>query len=136
MAEYVEKVVPVLLRGQSQLDILAFRHPLAGTQLVKGTLEDGERPDEAALRELAEESGIEDAVVERPLGELAYPGIAQYWRFFLCSVPRPLQDEWTFFTQDDGGLNFAFFWHELNKLPDNSWHPDFHRALSLIRRNL
>ncbi|HQV25125.1 MAG TPA: DNA mismatch repair protein MutT, partial [Acinetobacter sp.] len=32
----MKKVVPVILRNQKQgLEILAFRHPLAGIQLVK-----------------------------------------------------------------------------------------------------
>ena len=35
------KVCPVVLRGTTAdgIDILAFRHPLAGAQLVKGTIE-------------------------------------------------------------------------------------------------
>lgn len=38
----MKKVVPVILRHQKHehgLEILAFRHPLAGIQLVKGTIE-------------------------------------------------------------------------------------------------
>ena len=59
MAKLVHKVVPILLRRRERLEILAFRHPQAGTQLVKGTLENGEKAEDATLRELAEESGIE-----------------------------------------------------------------------------
>ena len=136
MAKQVHKVVPIVIRRREGLEILAFRHPQAGTQLVKGTLEDSERPEDAALRELAEESGIGDAAVVRPLGQMTLRQIAQHWRFFLCRVPRPLKDQWTFFTQDDGGHLFAFFWHKLNQPPDNNWHPDFHRALTFVRRQL
>jgi 8-oxo-dGTP pyrophosphatase MutT (NUDIX family) len=54
----MKKVVPVILRHPTQsLEILAFRHPLAGSQLVKGTIEQGEKYDEAAIRELFEETG-------------------------------------------------------------------------------
>ncbi len=35
-----------------------FRHPLAGIQLVKGTVEPSENPADAARRELFEESGL------------------------------------------------------------------------------
>ena len=136
MAKLVHKVVPIVIRRRERLEILSFRHPQAGTQLVKGTLEDGEEAGDAALRELAEESGIEDAAVVRALGQMTLREIAQHWRFFLCRVPRPLQDEWTFFTQDDGGHLFAFSWHDLNTPPDNSWHQDFHRALTFLRGQL
>ncbi|WP_410001350.1 NUDIX domain-containing protein [Rhizobium leguminosarum] len=40
------------------LEILAFTHPSAGNQFVKGTVEEGERPQDAAARELREESGL------------------------------------------------------------------------------
>lgn len=33
------KACPVVLRHSTELEILAFRHPLAGLQLVKGTVE-------------------------------------------------------------------------------------------------
>ena len=50
-----EKVCPYVLRGAGdRLEVLAFRHPLAGCQLVKGSLEPGERVVVGALRELAE----------------------------------------------------------------------------------
>ena len=134
MAKMVHKVVPIVLRRREQLEILAFRHPQAGTQLVKGTLEAGEKVEDATLRELAVESGIENAAVVRPLGELTYRKIAQHWRLFLCRVPGQLPDAWSFFTEDDGGHLFDFFWHELVRPADDRWHPDFHRALTFVRR--
>ena len=51
--EIMKKIVPVVLRHQQQgLEILAFRHPLAGTQLVKGTIEQDEKHEQAAVRGL------------------------------------------------------------------------------------
>ena len=126
----------MVIRRRQKLEVLAFRHPLAGIQLLKGTLEDGERPEMGALRELAEESGVEDATVVRPLGQLAFPGIGQHWRFYLCRVARPMPDEWIFFTDDDGGHLFALFWHDLDTPPDSSWHQDFQCALSFLRDQL
>ena len=35
----VDKACPVVLRHTTELEVLAFRHPLAGLQLVKGTVE-------------------------------------------------------------------------------------------------
>ena len=55
----IQKVVPVVLRVQNaETQILVFHHPLAGIQIVKGTVELNEMLEEAALRELFEESGI------------------------------------------------------------------------------
>ena len=133
MAKLVHKVVPIILRRRERLEILAFHHPKEGSQLVKGTLEKGEKTEDATLRELAEESGIENAVVIRPLGQVTLREIAQHWHPFLCRVPGQLPDQWTFFTQDDGGHLFDFFWHELDKPTDDSWHQDFHRAMTLVR---
>ncbi len=54
------KACPVVLRGAAagRVDVLVFRHPLAGTQLVKGTIEAAEVIQRAAERELLEESGL------------------------------------------------------------------------------
>ncbi|MDR2306017.1 MAG: NUDIX domain-containing protein [Paucimonas sp.] len=62
------KACPVVLSSSLPIRFLLFRLPLAGTQLVKGTIEHGELPREAALRELTEKSGITAATVETDLG--------------------------------------------------------------------
>lgn len=55
----IEKVVPVIFRNINQTtEILVFKHPIAGIQIVKGTVEVNEELETAALRELYEESGI------------------------------------------------------------------------------
>ena len=49
----IEKVVPVIFRNINQrTEILVFKHPIAGIQIVKGTVETNEELEEAALREL------------------------------------------------------------------------------------
>lgn len=134
MSHTVHKVCPVVLRlrdGREQ--ILAFRHPLAGTQLVKGTLEPGEQPAAAALRELAEESGIDRASATEKIGELDIPEAEQRWDFYLCSPDDDLPEQWDFFTTDGGGHVFRFFWYNLDDEPDESWHPDFRTALAYVR---
>ena len=55
----MNKVCPVILRkNNNTLEILLFKHPTAGIQLVKGTIEKSEPVFQAAIRELYEESGI------------------------------------------------------------------------------
>lgn len=134
MNNYVHKVCPVILRQRGDSwQILAFRHPQAGTQLIKGTLEAGEQPENAVLRELAEESGINRAIVVEKIGELEIDEVEQHWHIFLCQPTGILLEEWSFFTTDDGGHIFQFFWHGLDEEPDETWHPVFKNALTFIR---
>ncbi|BAQ74205.1 NUDIX family hydrolase [Pseudomonas sp. Os17] len=129
------KACPVLLRYTTELEVLAFRHPLAGLQLVKGTVEAGESTAAAAVRELAEEAGVE-AEESRFLG-LWHSGFAgQVWAFHECRVPAPLPESWTHFTADDGGHHFEFFWHALASPPSAQWHPLFQAALVFLRERL
>ena len=130
------KVCPVLLRSKhGNLQILAFRHPLAGYQIVKGTIEPDEAPEAAVLRELFEESGINSASIIRHLGiwETGYKN--QVWSIYLCQA-KQLADEWIHHTQDDGGLDFSFFWHSLSENPDAAWHPLYRKALQWIKRKV
>ncbi len=134
MNPYTHKVCPVILRKQGDTwQILAFKHPKAGTQLIKGTLEAGEQPETAVLRELAEESGIEQAAVVEKIGEFDIHETEQHWHLFLCQPAGALREEWSFFTADGGGLVFQFFWHPLDEEPDETWHQVYRRALALIR---
>lgn len=134
MKHYIQKVCPVLLRQRDNTwQILAFRHPKAGTQLIKGTIEVGEPPEVAVLRELAEESGLVDATVVEKIGELSMDESEQQWHIFLCQAAHDLPEEWDFFTTDGGGNLFHFFWHSLDEAPDKSWHAHFRLALEWIR---
>lgn len=133
----VDKVCPVVLRKKGEsTEVLAFRHPLAGFQLVKGTVEAGEEFIAAAARELAEESGIEalNSIEFKGSWNSYYKG--QTWHFFLCLPTETPQEEWTFFTKDDGGLDFHFFWFDLEKTPGYEWPDVFVSALNYIRENI
>jgi len=131
---FAPKVFPVILRRrEGRVDILAFRHPSAGLQLVKGSLEPGEDAARAALRELREESGVCDAEIVSFLGTFRVAEPSQEWHAFLCST-GPLPDTWSHLTEDGGGHEFSFFWHPLDQEPDDNWHSIFKQALGFIRR--
>lgn len=132
----INKACPVVLRQSANgIEILAFKHPLAGCQLVKGTVEPGESPEQAAVRELAEESGLTGTVAE-DLGCWMPACENHHWAFLLMAINEPISERFRFYTQDDGGHWFEFFWHPLNQQPDNRWHPLFKEALAEIRLRL
>ncbi|MET3897132.1 ketosteroid isomerase-like protein/8-oxo-dGTP pyrophosphatase MutT (NUDIX family) [Devosia sp. UYZn731] len=129
----VEKVCPVIFRGVGDArEILVFRHPLAGVQLVKGTREAGESVIAGALRELAEEAGIVEDVTGVVLCSSSAIALGQLWHFVLVET-ADLPEHWAFDTLDDGGHRFEFFWCTLDATPEREWHPDFVRALKLVR---
>ena len=130
------KACPIVLRpGDEGMHLLVFRHPLAGTQLVKGTVEPGESPAHAAVRELREESGLHGQI-ELELGpwDSGYRG--QTWDLFLMRVDGDLPDAWEHNTVDDRGHTFAFYWHPLDAQPGDDWFPLFRRALDHIEQAL
>lgn len=131
------KACPVVIREKDgETQILVFTHPRGGdVQLVKGTIEPGEDPAAAALRELAEESGIDSKIVLCDLGlwETGYED--QIWSIHLCAAVD-LPDEWSFFTADDGGVDYKFFWHTLGAEPAGTWHPVYLSAAQYIQNVL
>ena len=126
------KACPVVFRDESHTETLAFRHPLAGIQLVKGTIEAGEDPADTALRELEEESGIHGAWIVRSLGVWDSGEEGQVWSFHLCATVQPLADSWVHHASDDGGQDFHFFWHKVEQPPSQEWHPVQAGALRFI----
>lgn len=130
------KVCPVVLRKEDdKLMILAFRHPFAGCQLVKGSIEKDESPADAALRELFEESGIDSAKIVGNLGVWDADFENQIWAFYLCEADESA-NQWTHHTQDDGGLDFSFFRQDIDGESDADWHPLYRRALKYIKQQL
>jgi 8-oxo-dGTP pyrophosphatase MutT (NUDIX family) len=130
------KVCPVVLRRVgSAVGIRAFEHPLAGCQLVKGTIEPNESIEVAALRELAEESGIDAAVVAQSLGIWSSGFEGQVWAFVECSPNQVCPESWGHQAPDDGGHAFRCFWHPLFGTADSSrWHSLFQGALHYIQK--
>jgi 8-oxo-dGTP pyrophosphatase MutT (NUDIX family) len=125
------KVCPVVLRQRSAIQLLAFRHPIAGLQLVKGSIEAGEGIEAAAIRELREEAGIADGRASGGYGSGLIAGTP--WHFVRISTPE-LPDAWIHHCADDGGHAFAFFWHPLADEADPGlWHQHFMTALIFVR---
>lgn len=52
------------------LELLLMEHPMAGIQLPAGTVELGETAEAAVLREVAEETGLENIRIIRELGRI------------------------------------------------------------------
>lgn len=131
----IDKACPVLLRNRETLEVLAFQHPLAGLQLVKGSVEPGESSGSAAVRELVEEAGVRSQVL-RDLGIWRSPTTQQVWAFHECRALQDLPDTWVHYTEDDGGHDFRFFWQTLASEPSEEWHQVYKEALGFLRVGL
>lgn len=132
----MNKACPVVLRiKDDNLELLAFRHPEDGNQLVKGNIKKGESLENACIRELEEESGIEAKVVKQ-LG-VWEPGFKkQIWGICLVHYEGVLPDRWVFETKDDGGHLFSFFWQPLDAPLDSAWNDVYTRAFHFIKQAL
>ena len=127
-----EKACAIVLRLKNDKpEVLAFVHPSAGKQFVKGTIEAGESPLQAAIRELREESGLQPDMPLISIGTLPIGDSHQRWHFFKC-MSLGLPENWSHQTEDDFGHKFAFFWHPLRKPLDQDWHPNFHEAFAFF----
>jgi len=130
------KSCSIVVREQSARQIPMFRHPLAGVQLIKGTIEAGEEGWQAALRGLREEAGIGSAIHKKHLGTWSARFQDQVWSFHLCEVRCSLPDSWVHQTDDDGGHDFHFFWQPLYTAPPADCDEVFVGALAFVREAL
>jgi 8-oxo-dGTP pyrophosphatase MutT (NUDIX family) len=117
--------------------ILAFEHPTDGLQLIKGSIEPGEDPRTAALRQLEAESGIRGASIARDLGTWK-SGHGHVWSLQLCTYMPGLPDSWTHHGEDhprreQGGQELRLFWHDMHREPGKGWADHYQRALATIR---
>jgi 8-oxo-dGTP diphosphatase len=119
--------------------LLVFRHrdfPEAGLQVPGGTLEAGERPEEAVLREATEETGLGGLLIQRRLGEqvrhMSDCGLDEiHHRFYyqlLCTAPPP--ETWTHAEEhpsdgDPAPIVFNLFWARLPNIPTLAGGQDY-----------
>lgn len=69
MSMIVGKVTAFVTRPSDKgHDLLLFQHPNAGVQIPAGTVEEGETPEAAVLREAVEETGLAPLTIRRALG--------------------------------------------------------------------
>ena len=132
----MNRACPVVLRDNNNtLELLAFRHPQGGSRLVKGNFKKDEGLEQACMRELKEESGIQARVVRR-LGSWDASFKGQVWGFCLMHFDGLLPDAWDHETHDEGGHIFSFFWQPINSPLDNSWNEVYSNAFHYIKNAL
>ena len=114
-----------------QNKLLVFQHvdfPEAGIQVPGGTVESGEIPYEAAIREAHEESGFDDLILKQKLGivyrdmrEFGFEEIHErhYFHFIFKVSPAQTWIGYEHFPSDgtQGPIKFRFFWVLINKIP-------------------
>lgn len=121
--EYEKAVACVVRQGLHQPELLVFRHPSGNVQVPKGTLEFGEAPEVAVLRELQEESGISALRRASKIAELLIPKVenasptsrqrVHRWHVFRLEPAIVLPERWQHRatgSQEEEGLTFDFFW--------------------------
>jgi len=126
----------VVREGDRGTEVLVFMHPSKGIQFVKGTIESGESSAEAALRELAEESGIISAHVVRSLGTWFSDLNNHIWEIFIVHAHDRLPDSWQHITNDGKNHVFDYRWHTLSDAPTSEWHRPYRMALDFLQRSI
>ena len=135
----------VVRQRDGRPEVLVFRHPMAGVQLPKGTVEADEAMHEATLRELAEESGLHLDAVPEPVGTWKRvvgggpnedgPLEINMWSISILRANGSLPDQWDHEAEGspaEDGLTFAFFWLPLDRSFPTVVHPLFATAASMI----
>ena len=111
--------------------LLVFRHPNnpeAGIQVPAGTMEEGETPEEAVMREAEEESGLTGLTLVSSLAVVSFDGrpvlgeIHERY-FFHLRCNGEVAETWRHFEMhaSDGSppISFDFFWAHLpDGVPD------------------
>jgi 8-oxo-dGTP diphosphatase len=130
----MDKVIAYVTQGEH---LLVFRHtayPEAGIQVPAGTIEPGESPEEAVLREVREETGLSALRIKRLLAireqDLSSFGQAEVYRrhFFHIEVFEEVPTTWRHWEalpSQGEPVEFEFFWVKLpNHVPELSGGQD------------
>jgi 8-oxo-dGTP diphosphatase len=121
MRRVIHKVVAYITHGDRLLVFRHTEHPEAGIQVPGGTMEPGESPDEAVLREAQEETGLDALEIRAFLGvqetDLARVGLEGlgYRYVYHLELRGGAPESWLHYesTPSDGTpgpIEFEFFW--------------------------
>jgi 8-oxo-dGTP pyrophosphatase MutT (NUDIX family) len=125
----VEKVIAYITREDHLLVFSHPHHPEAGIQVPAGTIEPGESPEDAVLREAREETGLQSleiraflGVQEQDLAEFELTGMQRRYFFHLeCHQETPAMWRHYEMHPSDGSpesIEFELFWVELSRIPE------------------
>jgi ADP-ribose pyrophosphatase len=127
VVEHAEAVVVIVRPAPGQMLLVQqYRHPLAREhwEVVAGGIEPGESPEEAAARELREETGYVAHRVERLWSAFSAPGFCDELLHF-CVVDGYDIGERTGFDEGEANMQLGIFstdelWRKIraNELPD------------------
>jgi 8-oxo-dGTP pyrophosphatase MutT (NUDIX family) len=121
MTQLRQKVQCYITREHTgSVQVLVFEHldfPSAGIQVPAGSIEAGETPEQAALREAWEESGIRELRVKHSVGSFhwrhAERGENHERHVFHLVTSQSLPERWVHTVSaglEDKGLCFEFYW--------------------------
>lgn len=131
MRTIAKAVAAVIREVEGRQQLLVFRHPTAGVQLPKGTIEPDETIAHATLRELEEESGLTLTAEPRYIGtwdRLLPAGHIHPWHVSLIDAPAGLPEQWdhaAIGSPEEDGLIFAFHWVDVEASLPGRLHPVF-----------
>ena len=136
----IQKVAAYILRknvkGNDELLVFAHRDfPDVPIQVPGGTVEFGEHPDDAVVREIMEESGLTELQLIKKLGDIRIQGDGSHKSlqrfFYLFRVPETTADSWDHRVGGNGedvGLVFSYKWYDAQSLL--YMHESFHHYLT------
>lgn len=122
----VRKAFAYITRNTARgTEVLVFAHvePESGIQVPKGTIEQGETPEEAVLREAYEETGLVGLELTRPLATdtVRFPNDPANDRiherhFYQLRASAPTPERWRHQVsagKGDKGMTFTCFWLDI-----------------------
>ncbi|QHE51772.1 NUDIX domain-containing protein [Pontibacillus sp. HMF3514] len=102
-------------KGKPQVLVFQLPIPEAGIQIPKGTVKEGEAPEQAVVREMKEETGLHNLSLKGLIAKDMWKADdgALHERFFYHFSAPNTKEEWSFNPTGGGeedGLTFRFFW--------------------------
>lgn len=134
----------VIRKQEEGPELLVFDHPVAGTQIPKGRVDEGEAHRDAAKRELFEESGLDlepTHLIARIGYEFDHPHtgerVEEVGYILLFEAPNGIGESWVQ-EPDEEAVPFTYRWLSLDERATESVHPHFgdvvHITMSFIDR--